>query len=62
VPRTHEIASTTFDLPEPFGPTITLTSFEKSIIVFSEKDLNPLISNDFKYIYYPVVSYIVVKM
>ena len=25
VPSTHEIASTTLDFPEPFGPTITFT-------------------------------------
>ncbi len=51
VPNTHEIASTTLDFPDPFGPTTTLTLSVKEILVFSAKDLNPLISNDFKYIF-----------
>ena len=43
-PRTQRIASTTLLLPDPFGPTIPMTSSLKLIIVSSAKDLKPLIS------------------
>ena len=33
----------TFDFPQPFGPTITLTPGEKTSEVRSGKDLKPLI-------------------
>ncbi len=55
------MASTTFDLPDPLGPTTTFTLLVKSMFVFSENDLKPLISKDFKYIIYPVVNLIIVK-
>ena len=40
-PRTHAMASTTFDLPEPFGPTTTVTPGSRSIEVVSANDLKP---------------------
>ena len=43
-PRTHLIASTTLDLPQPFGPTTPVTPSLKLIIVLSPKLLNPFIS------------------
>ena len=41
-PSTHAMASTTFDLPEPFGPTTTVTPGSKLSVVASANDLNPL--------------------
>ena len=41
-PRTHAMASTTFDLPEPLGPTTTVTPGSRSIDAASAKDLKPL--------------------
>jgi len=46
-PSTHRIASTTFDFPDPFGPTIPITSSEKLITVSFAKLLNPFISRLF---------------
>src|ERR1700722_5639617 len=41
-PSTHEIASTTFDLPQPFGPTMHVIPLPLNVIgVFSKKDLKP---------------------
>src|SRR5215204_3769183 len=42
-PSAQSTASVTFDLPQPFGPTITLTPGEKTSLVRSGKDLKPLI-------------------
>ena len=39
-----------FDLPEPLGPTITLTPGENSSFVRAGNDLNPFISIDLRYI------------
>ena len=39
------MASTIFDLPHPFGPTIPVTPLLKFMIVLSPKLLNPLISS-----------------
>ena len=47
-PKTQAIASTTFDLPEPFGPTTTVTPGSSSITVVSANDLKPLSVNDFR--------------
>ena len=47
-PRTHAIASTTLDLPLPFGPTTTVTPGSRSSEVVSAKDLNPLRVSDFR--------------
>src|SRR5256714_15295938 len=40
-PSTHLIASDTFDLPHPLGPTIAVTPGRKFNDVLSAKDLNP---------------------
>ena len=47
-PSTHAMASTTLDLPEPFGPTTTVTPGSSSITVVSAKDLNPLRVSDLR--------------
>ncbi|KXK22066.1 MAG: hypothetical protein UZ18_ATM001000209 [Armatimonadetes bacterium OLB18] len=41
-PRAHKIASTRFDLPQPFGPTTAMTSPSTSISVLSANVLNPI--------------------
>jgi len=38
---THESASTTFDLPEPLGPTTHVTPGSKLSVVADAKLLNP---------------------
>src|SRR5689334_3803058 len=48
-PSAHSTASVMFDLPEPFGPTITLTPGPNSSRVRSGNDLKPLRMIDFKY-------------
>src|SRR5258708_3181677 len=40
-PRTQRIASTTFDLPHPLGPTTAVIPGEKPIVVESRNDLKP---------------------
>src|SRR5208282_385402 len=40
-PRTHRIASTTLDLPQPLGPTTAVIPGAKLIVVESRKDLKP---------------------
>src|ERR1019366_62488 len=40
-PSTHRIASTTFDLPNPLGPTTAVIPGAKPIVVESRKDLKP---------------------
>src|ERR1035437_4825951 len=47
-PIAHSTASVTFDLPEPFGPTTTLTPGPKSSRVRSGKDLKPFRVSDFR--------------
>src|SRR5438128_8760379 len=47
-PSTHATASTRFDLPEPFGPTTTITPGSNSSTVLSAKDLNPRSVRDFR--------------
>src|SRR5437588_6398339 len=43
-PKTHEIASATFDLPQPFGPTMAAMPSPWNLSSFlSQKDLNPRI-------------------
>ena len=44
-PNTQRMASTTFDFPQPFGPTIPVIFSLKLMMVWSAKLLNPLISN-----------------
>src|SRR5215211_2507525 len=40
-PMTHDNASTTFDLPDPFGPTTHVTPGSKRRVVADANDLNP---------------------
>src|ERR1700709_2110958 len=47
-PIAHSTASVTFDLPEPFGPTTTLTPGPKSSRVRSGNDLKPFRVSDFR--------------
>lgn len=47
-PITQRMASTMFDLPQPFGPTIPVIGWSSTTWVLSAKDLNPFISSDFK--------------
>src|ERR1700742_5041558 len=48
-PSAHSTASVTLDLPEPLGPTMTLTPGPNSSLVRSGKDLKPLTVMDFRY-------------
>ena len=45
-PRTQAIASATLDLPDPFGPTMTLMPGVNSSVVLSANDLNPRMVRD----------------
>ncbi len=47
-PRTHRTASETLDLPEPLGPTTTVTPGSSCITLLSAKDLNPLSVSDLR--------------
>src|SRR5713101_7528271 len=47
-PSTHATASTRSDLPEPFGPTTTVTPGSNSRTVLSAKDLKPRRVSDFR--------------
>ena len=49
VPRTQARASTRFDLPDPFGPTMTVTPERYSRRVLSANDLKPASLSDFRY-------------
>src|SRR6187397_2560655 len=44
-PSTQAMASTTLDLPEPLGPTTTVTPGSSSSVVASANDLKPLSVN-----------------
>jgi hypothetical protein len=46
---TQESASTTFDFPEPFGPTTQVIPRSKCRVVEDAKDLKPLRLMLFKY-------------
>ncbi len=48
-PRTQAMASTTFDFPDPFGPTTTVTPRSSSSVAGSANDLKPLIERAFRY-------------
>src|ERR1044072_6328043 len=52
-PSAQSTASVMFDLPEPLGPTITLTPGENSSLARSGNDLNPFISIDLRYMRSP---------
>ena len=45
---TQASASTTFDLPEPLGPTTAVTPGSKCRVVLEANDLNPLRVSDFR--------------
>ena len=47
-PRTQATASTMLDLPEPLGPTTTVTPGSNSRVEVSAKDLKPLRVSDFR--------------
>src|SRR5215217_598704 len=47
-PSTQATASTTLDLPDPLGPTMTVIPGSKSRVVFSANDLNPRRVSDFR--------------
>src|ERR1700754_3849346 len=53
-PRAQRTASVMLLLPEPLGPTITLTPGENSRFVRSGNDLNPFIDIDFRYMSRPL--------
>src|SRR3954465_13002888 len=53
-PSTHLIASDTFDLPHPLGPTIAVTPGKKFRDVLSAKDLNPNTVRFFRYMIFPI--------
>src|SRR6185436_15067774 len=55
-PSTQRIASETFDLPHPLGPTMAATPGWKLSDVLSAKDLNPNIVRFFKYMMVPTNS------
>src|SRR5690606_1215303 len=44
-PSTHRMASTTLDLPQPFGPTMAVTPSLKWMVILSPKLLKPFISS-----------------
>lgn len=52
-PIAQRTESITFDLPQPFGPTIQDTPGSKLSLTLSAKDLKPIISIAFKYIIVP---------
>src|SRR5213592_2812656 len=52
-PSTHLIASDTFDLPHPLGPTIAVTPGRKFKEVLSAKDLNPKTVRFLRYMIFP---------
>ena len=47
-PSTHAMASTTLDLPLPFGPTRTVTPGSISSVAVSANDLKPLMDSRFR--------------
>jgi hypothetical protein len=47
-PSTHRTASEMFDLPDPLGPTTTVTPGSSERTVRSAKDLNPLSMRDLR--------------
>src|SRR5438067_10148116 len=47
-PRTQAIASTTLDLPDPFGPTTAVMPGSKRRVVADAKDLKPFRVSDLR--------------
>ncbi len=52
-PITQASASTTFDLPDPLGPTIAVIPGSKFRVVAEAKDLKPFSVRLFRYMPYP---------
>ena len=50
-PMHHLNASTTFDLPQPFGPTIPVSPSSIRKVVLSKNDLKPVKSNFLNFIF-----------
>src|SRR5580693_8968307 len=50
-PMTQERASTTLDLPEPFGPTTQVIPGSRRSVVAEANDLKPRRVRDFRYTY-----------
>src|SRR6201995_4671889 len=48
-PMTQDRASTTLDLPEPFGPTTQVMPGSRRSVVAEAKDLKPRMVRDFRY-------------
>ena len=48
-PKTHRIASLTFDLPLPLGPTMTVRPGSNTMWARSANDLKPLRVSDLRY-------------
>src|ERR1700735_2404294 len=48
-PITHESASTTLDLPDPFGPTTQVMPGSRRSVVADANDLKPRRVRDFRY-------------
>ncbi len=48
-PSTQAMASTTLDLPDPFGPTTTVTPGSRTMFVESANDLKPFRARLFRY-------------
>src|ERR1700748_1032722 len=48
-PMTQESASTTLDLPDPFGPTTQVMPGSRRSVVAEAKDLKPRTVRDFRY-------------
>src|SRR5712691_9341769 len=59
-PSTQRIASETFDLPHPLGPTIAVTPGWKFNAVLSAKDLNPRTVRFFKYMIFAKITQLLV--
>jgi len=55
-PITHASASTTFDLPEPLGPTTQVMPGSNTSVVLEAKDLKPRSVRLLRYIYSPTAS------
>ena len=58
-PIFHFMASTMFDLPQPFGPTSPVSPGLMSSTVVSTKDLKPVIFNLVNFIKKPYIQHIV---
>src|ERR687891_1569923 len=55
-PITQASASTTLDLPDPFGPTMQVMPGSSCSVVADAKDLNPLRVRLFRYTQAPLIG------